>query len=144
MRWLVLVVVAACDRGSSEITPAVDPTPVARDTEPARLVVDTDLAVAGAQTTARVRVVPHAPFHINDKYKFKLALEPTPGVELAQMTFAPGDAETFDADQLVVPVSVVPTAAGDFTIRGNVDVGVCSPRSCVTQHLPVSIVIAAR
>jgi len=141
--WLLIVALGGCDRGTAESS-AGDPTPVVRDVEPARLVVETDLAVAGAQTTARVRVVPHAPFHINDKYKFKLALEPTPGVELAQMTYAPGDAETFDPDQLVVPVSVVPTSTGDFTIHGNVDVGVCSPRSCVTQHLPVSIVIAAR
>ncbi|HEV7559578.1 MAG TPA: hypothetical protein VGO00_29080, partial [Kofleriaceae bacterium] len=66
------------------------------------------------------------------------------GIDLAQTTFRPGDAEAFDADQLVVPVSVVPTSTGDFTIHGSVDVGVCSPRSCVTQHLPVSIVIAAR
>jgi hypothetical protein len=141
--WLVIVVVAGCDRGNAD-APAATATPVERDVEPARLVVDTDVAVVGAQTTARVRVVPHAPFHINDHYKFKLALEPTPGIDLAKTTFRPADAEAFDADQLVVPVAVVPTSTGDFTIRGNVDVGVCSPRSCVTQHLPVSIVIAAR
>lgn len=146
---VMLVGTVGCQRSDpfdAGSTRGANPTPTERSEagSATSLVVDHPAVSPNVATTARIHVVPNKPFHINSEYHFKINLTPSAGVTLAKTSFAPQDAEKFDDGELIVPVAVTATTTGELTVRGNIDVGVCGPKSCLTEHLPVAIRIASR
>ena len=101
----------------------------------------------GVETTARVRVTAKPGFEINEKFHYKLTLEPTPGVTLPKTVFteAAHDAERLDSRELAIVMKLTADEPGDYTIHGKLDFAVCKIDSqCLPKTVPVAVQVAAR
>jgi hypothetical protein len=102
---------------------------------------------SGTETTAHVRLVAHRGYEINEKFHYKLTLEPTPGVTLAKSVFtqAGDDAERVDGHELAFAMKLTADRPGDYTVRGRLDFAVCKIDSqCLPKTMPVAVLVAAR
>jgi hypothetical protein len=147
MRWMLIVAIG-CGQSTDPFAGTGSAVPPRDDyalgTDEGHLVIEPAAARPGAPATARIRVRPAPPYHVNEAYPIKLALEPTPGLRVDKPVLTRGDAETLAADELAIAVTVVASAAGDYTIRGTFAFGICRDNACLTKKLPVSIAIAAK
>jgi len=116
--------------------------------EEANLAIEGPPAMApGVETTARVRVTAKPGFEINEKFHYKLTLEPTPGVTLPKTVFteAAHDAERLDSRELAIVMKLTADEPGDYTIHGKLDFAVCKIDSqCLPKTVPVAVQVAAR
>jgi hypothetical protein len=108
-------------------------------------------AAPGDSTRALLRVSAATGYEINEKFVWKLALDPTPGVTLPKTRFrgggrhAQGDATAFDARELAIDIPLTVERVGRYAIRGNLDFAVCKRDSqCLAKSVPVSVQVAAR
>jgi hypothetical protein len=105
------------------------------------------ITAPGVETTALVRLTANAGYEINEKFHYKLTLEPTSGVTLRKAVFteAAHDAERLDARELAIAMKLTPDKPGDYTIRGKLDFAVCKVNSqCLPKTMPVAVQVAAR
>ncbi len=106
-------------------------------------------ASVGRAQTARIRIVPGAGFHINTAYPFVLQLADAPGLKLEKLRFEGGkrgevgDAETLVEEELAIPIVVTPTTAGEHTLNGTINFGICKATSCLQRSMPITLAIAA-
>jgi len=101
----------------------------------------------GVETTALVRLTAKPGYEINEKFHYKLTLEPTSGVTLRKTVFseAAHDAQRLDARELAIAMQLTPDRPGDYTIRGKLDFAVCKIDSqCLPKTMPVAVQVAAR
>ncbi|MBC7975909.1 MAG: hypothetical protein H7138_13135 [Myxococcales bacterium] len=104
-------------------------------------------AVAGTPTVAYLRLVASRGYEINEKFHYKLTLDPTPGVTLAKSVFshAGHDADRLDAHELAITMKLTADAPGDHVVRGRLDFAVCKVDSqCLPKTMPVAVLVAAR
>src|SRR5512140_75365 len=83
--------------------------------EEANLAIEGPPAMApGVETTARVRVTAKPGFEINEKFHYKLTLEPTPGITLPKTVFteAAHDAERLDSHELAIAMKLTADVPG--------------------------------
>lgn len=106
-------------------------------------------ASVGRAQTARIRIVPGAGFHINTEYPFVMQLADSPGLKLEKLRFeggrrgSVGDAETLVEEELAIPITLTPTTAGEHTLKGTINFGICKATSCLQRSMPISVAIAA-
>lgn len=106
-------------------------------------------ASVGRAQIARIRIVPGAGFHINTAYPFVVQLAGAPGLKLEKLRFeggnrgAVGDAETLVEEELAIPITVTPTTAGEHTLNGTINFGICKATSCLQRSMPITLAIAA-
>lgn len=95
-----------------------------------------------AATPARVEVLleAKAPYKINDKYPFKLELEPTPGVKLESRSVGK-DKVTITGKQAVMAVALTPEAAGSKRIAGRFKFSVCNDERCLLEKRDLELTI---
>jgi hypothetical protein len=94
--------------------------------------------VAGKPSSAEVVLKAQAPFHCNDKYPYKLALDPTPGVSYPEQTvrnIAIGE----QSSTLAVPFTA--SAPGKHTLSGQLSFSVCTDDKCLVEKQKVSVTI---
>jgi hypothetical protein len=108
-------------------------------------------AVPGDVTSAHLRVSAGPGYEINERFVWKLALAPTPGVTLPKTSFrgggrhAQGDAAAFDHRELAIDIPLTVERAGRYAIRGNLDFAVCKrDQVCLAKSVPVTVQVAAR
>lgn len=110
-------------------------------------VLSPEPAVAGTPTVAYLRLVASRGYEINEKFHYKLTLDPTPGVTLAKSVFshAGHDADRLDAHELAITMTLTADAPGDHVVRGRLDFAVCKIDSqCLPKTMPVAVLVAAR
>jgi hypothetical protein len=179
LRWGVLVVLAAggCRARLAEDAPARAPAgPAAREQiavpggpgpvpglpaerprtpdpalspDEARLAIEVPPATAGVETTAHVRLTANHGYEINERFHYKLTLDPTPGVTLPRTVFtqAAHDAERLDRQhhELTIAMRLTADQPGDYIVHGTLDFAVCKiDRQCMPKTMPVAVRIAAR
>jgi len=137
--------------GAPVAPPAASP---ARRPNPPLLPEEGDLAIEtsptaapGVETTARIRLTAHRGYEINEKFHYKLTLDPTPGVTLPKMVFSEAvhDAERLDGHELAIAMKLTAEKPGDYTIHGKLDFAVCKIDSqCLPKTMPVAVQVAAR
>ncbi|HEX4423438.1 MAG TPA: hypothetical protein VH165_36265 [Kofleriaceae bacterium] len=111
--------------------------------EEGELAVEVAPATAGVATTAHVRLTASHGYEINEKFHYKLTLEPTPGVTLPQTVFT--RAEHQDGHELAIAMTLTADRAGDYTVHGKLDFAVCKADSqCRPKTVPVAVQLAAR
>ena len=101
----------------------------------------------GIETSAHLRLVANRGYEINERFHYKLTLEPTPGVTLAKTVFtqAGEDAERVDGHELAFEMKLTAERPGDYTVRGRLDFAVCKIDSqCLPKTMPVAVIVAAR
>lgn len=157
MRVLLLATVTLCACGKREPEPPAEQpervavptehrvTPQQRAPDPALApdegrfeVVAPTAAALGVATTARIRVVPGAGFHINEKYPLVVHLTPADGV-----TAAKGEPEPLGERELSIPITVTPTAAGRHAVTGSIRFGICKRDACLSREMPIAIDVIA-
>lgn len=106
-------------------------------------------ASVGRAQVARIRIVPGAGFHINTQYPFVVQLADTPGLVLEKLRFegghhgAVGDAETLAEEGLEIPITITPSTAGEHTLNGTINFGICKATACLQRSMPITLAIAA-
>jgi hypothetical protein len=139
---------------SAPAPPAGEVAAVKRTSNPPLLPEEGNLAIEvppitapGVETTAHVRLTANRGYEINEKFHYKLTLEPTPGVTLPKTVFtqAAHDAERLDERELAIAMKLTADLPGDYTIRGKLDFAVCKIDSqCLPKTMPVAVQIAAK
>ncbi|MDB4960531.1 MAG: hypothetical protein JWP01_530 [Myxococcales bacterium] len=103
----------------------------------------------GVATTARIRVVPGAGYHINTRYPFVVSFASTENVTVAKPRLEggrngiAGDAEILAETELSIPVTVIASTPGEHTVNGQFHVGICKSDVCLTRSMPVTFTVAA-
>ncbi|MBA3541055.1 MAG: hypothetical protein H0T79_15700 [Deltaproteobacteria bacterium] len=105
-------------------------------------------ARVGVPTLARLVVVPGKGFHINTAYPFSVNLTTPAGVTVAKARLSggkgeAGDAERLDEGTLAIPLHFTPGAAGDHTVTGTFNFGICKRDLCLTRAVPIRIDVVA-
>ena len=101
----------------------------------------------GVEATAHLRLTANRGYEINEKFHYKLTLEPTPGVTLPKTVFtgAAHDAERLDGHELAIAMKLTPDKPGDYTVRGRLSFAVCKIDSqCLPRSMPIAVQVAAR
>jgi len=101
----------------------------------------------GVEATARLRLTANRGYEINEKFHYKLTLEPTPGVTLPKTVFteAAHDAEHLDSHELAIAMKLTPDQPGDYTVNGKLSFAVCKIDSqCLPKSMPIAVQVAAR
>jgi hypothetical protein len=110
-------------------------------------VLSPEPAPPGTETAAYLRLVASRGYEINEKFHYKLTLEPTPGVTLAKSVFSDAgqDADRLDAHELAITMKLTADQRGDYVVRGRLDFAVCKIDSqCLPKSMPVAVLVAAR
>jgi hypothetical protein len=108
-----------------------------------RLAIEVAPATAGVETTAHVRLTANRGYEINERFHYKLTLDPMPGVTLPQTVFT--QAEQLDVHELAIAMRLTADQPGDYIVHGTLDFAVCKIDSqCMPKTMPVVVRIAAR
>lgn len=94
--------------------------------------------VAGKPSTAEVVLNAQAPFHCNDKYPYKLALDPTPGVSYPEQTVRNVN---IGEQTSIIAVPFTANAPGKHTLSGQLSFSVCTDDKCLVEKQKVSVTI---
>jgi hypothetical protein len=101
----------------------------------------------GVEATAHLRLTANRGYEINERFHYKLTLEPTPGVTLPKTVFteAAHDAERLDSHELAIAMKLTPDKPGDYTVHGKLSFAVCKIDSqCLPKSMPIAVQVAAR
>ena len=101
----------------------------------------------GVEATAHLRLTANHGYEVNEKFHYKLTLEPTPGVTLPKTVFteAAHDAERLDSHELAIAMKLTPDKPGDYTVHGKLSFAVCKIDSqCLPRSMPIAVQVAAR
>lgn len=104
-------------------------------------------APPGTPTAAYLRVTASRGYEINERFHYKLTLEPTPGVTLAKSVWSAGahDADQLDEHELAITMPLTAERRGDYVVHGRLDFAVCKIDSqCLPKSMPVAVLVAAR
>jgi hypothetical protein len=104
-------------------------------------------APPGTPTAAYLRVTASRGYEINERFHYKLTLEPTPGVTLARSVWSAGGdaADRLDEHELAITMKLTAERRGDFVVRGRLEFAVCKINSqCLPKSMPVAVLVAAR
>jgi hypothetical protein len=115
--------------------------------EEGELAIEVPATTPGVETTARLRLTAHHGYEINEKFHYKLTLEPTPGVTLPKTVFteAAHDAERLDAHELAIAMKLTADKTGDYTVHGSLSFAVCKVDSqCLPKSMAITVQVAAR
>ena len=103
----------------------------------------------GAPTTAEIKIVPAAGFHVSLNYNIKLQLQAPAGIKLDKTLFTAGgrnetqgDAAEFSEKGLAFKVTATPESAGPHEIQGVMSFGICENDSCRPRTQPITIQVA--
>ena len=101
----------------------------------------------GATAKLELEVTPAGPLKINPEFPWKLTLTSPPAELGVAAPVVARDAMTFAKTKATVPVSVAPTAAGDYTLEGTIDLSVCeadgAKRCFLERARPVTLTVKA-
>ena len=97
----------------------------------------------GIASTARIRITPAGPYHINTDYPFTLTLDKAEGITVNKSTLSREDAETLVEKGLVLPIAFTPLVAGTHRVTGSIQFGICRDDSCLARSMPVTLEIEA-
>lgn len=92
----------------------------------------------GKPTTVRVVLNAIAPFHCNDKYPYRFALEPAAGLEF------PADVVRnmqVGAERSTMDVALTPKTVGKHTVSGELSFSVCTDDKCLIEKQKLSLSI---
>ena len=133
---------------------AVDDAPAKRPGNPPLLpeegrldVLSPAEAAPGTPTAAYLRVTASRGYEINERFHYKLTLDPTPGVTLAKSVWSAGarDADHLDEHELAITMPLTAERPGDYVVHGRLDFAVCKIDSqCLPKSMPVAVLVAAR
>ncbi len=101
----------------------------------------------GAKARLEFEVTPAGPLKINPEFPWKLTLDAPPEALGVATPVVTKDAMTFASKKATVPVSVTPSAAGDYTLEGTIDLSVCeadgAKRCFLERAKPVTLKVKA-
>jgi hypothetical protein len=101
----------------------------------------------GSPATLELEVTPSGPLKINPEFPWKLTLNAPPDELGVAAPVVTRDAMTFGDKKATVPVAVAPSAAGDYTLEGTIDLSVCeadgAKRCFLERAKPVTLTIEA-
>lgn len=162
MRWIrphlgvaaVASLVAACHKESpspaegpaeeaaSASQPASAPAPASEFHETAfdLTVRPNESYVAGKSGSLDIVLMPKGGYHTNDKYPYKLKLEPGAGVKFPSEVVTK-DAVTLEPMRATMKVDLVPQVAGVQQVSGQFSFSVCSAERCLVEKRDVTTTI---
>jgi hypothetical protein len=135
----------AADAAPAAVTRAGNPP--LRPEEGRLDVLSPPAAPPGTQTAAYLRVTAGRGYEINERYHYKLTLEPTLGVTLAKAVWSAGahDADHLDEHELAITMKLTAARRGDYVVHGQLEFAVCKIDSqCLPKSMPVAVLVAAR
>ncbi len=94
--------------------------------------------VAGKPSQAEVVLSAQAPFHCNEKYPYKLALEASPGISYPEQTVR-GMSIGQQTSTMAVPFTA--SSPGKHTLSGQLSFSVCTDDKCLVEKQKVSVTI---
>lgn len=92
----------------------------------------------GAQASAEIELEAKAPFHINDKYPYKIKLADADGVSFPEKIVGRDKAKV-EHMKLVMPVAFSATAQGKRRIAGVFHFSVCTEDKCLIEKRPLAL-----
>lgn len=92
----------------------------------------------GAETRAEIELEAKAPFHINDKYPYKLRLADSEGLSYPEKIVARDKAKV-EHMKLVMPVAFSATEPGKRKIAGVFHFSVCTDDKCLIEKRPLAL-----
>jgi hypothetical protein len=93
---------------------------------------------AGQAATLEVVLDAKKPFHVNDKYPYKLKLAKTEGVKFPS-DIVKKDAVKLEAQRAVMTVAFTPEAAGKKKIGGLFSFSVCTDDKCLIEKRDLAL-----
>ncbi len=113
--------------------------------------IDTEVGECkvGAECTAKVKLAAQGGYHINKEYPYKILMAPDKNVdflgksekEIFSKTLGDFAAEEKEA---VMTVRFTPKAAGDFVLKGNYKLSVCSEQNCQLETQEVALEVKSK
>jgi hypothetical protein len=82
------------------------------------------------------------PYHVNDKYPYKLKLKEAPGLTFASMIVTK-DAVKLEPARATVPIAFTPSA-GKHTLSGQLSFSVCTDDKCMIEKRDLALEIEAK
>ena len=96
---------------------------------------------AGQAATLEVVLDAKKPFHVNDKYPYKLKLAKTDGVKFPS-DVVKKDAVKLETQRAVMTVPFTPEAAGKKKIGGQFSFSVCTDDKCLIEKRDLALEIS--
>lgn len=99
-----------------------------------------DSYAVGKPASLDIVLVPKGGYHTNDKYPYKLKLEPGAGVKFPSEVVTK-DAVTLEPMRATMKVDLVPQTAGAQQVSGQFSFSVCSAERCLVEKRDVTTTI---
>jgi len=137
-------------RGIGAMAPMAAPDNRLDPHEGSLAIIAPEPTAPGVATTARIRVIPGAGYHINTRYPFVVSIASTENVTVAKPRLEggrngiAGDAEILAETELSIPVTVTASTLGEHAVSGQFHVGICKSDACLTRSMPVAFTVVTR
>ncbi len=106
--------------------------------------VDAAEAAVGRETSAKITVVPKAPWHMNLDFPTSLTLTAPEGLTLAKADLKKADAAKLDEASAEFDIKFTAANAGEHTVSGKFKFAVCQDEACVPVTEDLTIKVAAK